>query len=324
MKIAILGGGGCFGLNFSRLLFQRGVEHFGIGRSGPKAKAFWLAPNGYRFTALHLKHDLGAVMEILDRERPNIIVNFAAQGEGAASFGVDAWRFYDINCTALVSLVEQLRHRDYLDRFVHIGTSELYGSVDAPVDETAPYRPTSPYAISKAAFDQHLVTMHKIHGFPMTIIRPSNCYTPGQQLHRVIPKSIICGLTGRKLPLHGGGVARKSYLDALDLSLAIAGVIRVPKTIGKIYNVGPSEPTSIKDLLSVVASLLSKAPADLYEIATDRTGQDGCYWLNSDAIKIDTGWTQTVGIVQGVEAMVRWVSSYPELLTMDDTFQMRA
>jgi dTDP-glucose 4,6-dehydratase len=322
MKICILGGGGCFGLNFARLLGQNGANFFGIGRSGPKHPAFWQAPHGYRFTALHLDHELDYVLEKLDAERPNVVVNFAAQGEGAASFSHDSWRFYQTNTVALVKLVEQLRKRDYLERFIQIGTSELYGSVTEPADENAPQFPSSPYAISKAAFDQHLVTMHRIYGFPMNIIRPSNCYTPGQQLHRVIPRAIIYGMTGRRLQLHGGGKAEKSYLDATDLSQAIIGVIdtNVP---GKIYNCGPAHPIAIRKLVSIVADALSLRFADLCEDVADRVGQDGKYWLDSTALAMDTGWTQTVGIERGVESMVKWVKLYPELLSMDDAFRMR-
>lgn len=323
MKIATLGAGGCFGLNFARLIDRNGIKQFGIGRTGPKLKPFWLAPEGYKFKALHLTHELDYVIRELDREKPNIIVNFAAQGEGAASFGEDCWRFYETNTLALVRLVERLRTRDYMERFVHVGTSELYGSVTEPATEDAPLKPSSPYAISKAAFDQHLVTMHNIHKFPMNIIRPSNCYTPGQQLHRVIPRAIIYGMTGRRLQLHGGGRAEKSYLDATDLSSAIIGIIdNAP--LGMIYNCGPARPIAIRKVVNLVADALGLRFADLCEDVDDRVGQDGKYWLDSTALARDTGWTQTVGIERGVESMVRWVKDYPELCAMDDAFYMRA
>lgn len=323
MKICILGAGGCFGLNLARHIDRNGIAQFGIGRSGPKLPPFWLAPEGYRFRALHVTHELDYIMEHLDTERPDVIVNFAAQGEGAASFNSDCWRFYETNVIGLVRLVERLRNRTYLQRFVHIGTSELYGSVTKPAAEDAPIDPSSPYAISKAAFDQHLKAMFKIHGFPMNIIRPSNCYTPGQQLHRVIPRAIIYGLVGKKLQLHGGGKAEKSYLDADDLSEAILGVIdNAP--MGKIYNCGPDEPIAIRKVVGMVADALGLRFPDLAVVAPERTGQDGRYWLDSTALKTDTGWRPTVDMVDGVSRMVDWVRKYPELLKMDDSFRMRA
>ena len=99
--------------------------------------------------------------------------------------------------------------RDWLERFIQIGTSEMYGSVGHAANEDEPIKPTSPYAASKVAFDMYLISVHKFLKFPMNIIRPSNAYCPGQLLHRVIPKAVMCGLTGDKLPLHGGGKRRK-------------------------------------------------------------------------------------------------------------------
>jgi dTDP-glucose 4,6-dehydratase len=120
-----------------------------------------------------------------------------------------------------VRLTEELSKRDWLQCFIHIGSLEIYGPCEFPVSELAPLNPTSPYAISKAAFALHLVSIHKHLKFLMNILRPSNAYGPGQQLYRLIPKAVLCGLSGRTLPLHGGGLAEKSYIHARDLAAAI-------------------------------------------------------------------------------------------------------
>lgn len=323
MKIAILGGGGCFALNFARHLDSKQVDHFGIGRSGPKAPPFWLAPQGYRFWALHLVDQMQATLAVLDTERPDVIVNFAAQGEGAASFGEYAPDFFRTNTWGLCKLVIELKKRDYLKRFVQIGTSELYGSTAAPAKETDPLQGTSPYAISKQAFDQVLEAMHRIHGFPMNVVRPSNCYTEGQQLYRVIPKAIVCALSGKKLPLQGGGKAQKSYLHATDLSRAVLNVIE-KAPLGKVYNVAPAGPISIRSLVSTVAEASGISFEELVEEVPDRPGQDAKYWLNAEAIARDCGWTQSIGLKRGVEGMVSWVRKFPELLTMETNYVHRA
>lgn len=320
MKIGILGGGGCFSLNYARYLHTLNIDCFGIGRSR-KSPPFHLAPRGYRYHVLHLVDQLEAVLAVLDTERPDVIVNFAAQGEGAASFLENAPDFFRTNTWGLSKLVLELRKREYLTRFIQIGTSELYGSTDRPAKETDCLRPTSPYAISKAAFDQYLETMYRLHGFPMNIIRPSNCYTPGQQLYRIIPKAIVYALSGRKLPLQGGGVAEKSYLHAMDLSRAIQLVIdRAP--VGETYNVAPNQPIAINTLVRMIASACGVSFNDLCEIVPDRVGQDSKYWLNTDKIKA-LGWQQVRGIDSGISEMVDWVKSYPELLTADTTYRHR-
>ena len=155
----------------------------------------------------------------------------------------------------------------------------------------------------------------------MNIIRPSNCYAPGQQLHRIIPKTILYALTGRKLALHGGGKARKSYLHADDLSRAIMSVVS-RGTLGEVYNVGPDAPTPIREVVERCLKATGKT-WDLVEEAPDRMGQDGCYFLDSSKIKT-LGWEQTVGWDEGLQTMVDWVNSYPELQKLSTEFQMRA
>jgi dTDP-glucose 4,6-dehydratase len=322
MKIGLIGAGGCFALNFARLLESKGIEHFGIGRSGPKDPPFWLAPKDYRFFPLHIVDQLEDVMKVLDAERPDTLVNFGAQGEGAASFGINAPDFYRTNTWGFIRLVGEIATRDYAPRFIQIGTSELYGSVETPSKESDPIHPNSPYAISKWAFDRHLEVMFKIHEFPMNIIRPSNCYTEGQQLYRVIPKTIVSALSGKKLPLHGGGKAQKSYLHSTDLSRAILAVIEKGK-VGEVYNCGPTGPISIKALVSHVAEACGITWEELVEEVPDRTGQDGRYWLDSSKLAKDTLWTPTIGLVRGLEGMVDWVKKYPELLTMSTSYEHR-
>lgn len=321
MKIAILGGGGAFALNFARVCHERGIQHFGIGRSQP-LRPFWVVHHHYPYRVLHLVDQLDAAIAVLDTERPDVIVNFAAQGEGAASFGENAPDFFRTNLWGFSRLILGLQNRDYLRRFVHIGSSEVYGSVDRPAKETDDLRPSSPYAISKAAFDQYLNTMAKVHHFPMNIVRPSNCYTPGQRLHRVIPKAIICAFKKEKLRLEGGGKAQKSYLHATDLSRAIFDVIdRAP--LGKTYNVGPASPIAIRTLVSAVADACDVSFDDLAMDVPDRIGQDAKYHLDATEIAKDCGWTQTINILRGLETMVRWVNDYPELLTMNTSYQHR-
>jgi hypothetical protein len=203
----ILGGGGCFGVHTSLYLLDHANPRkvIGIGRSPLRGAPFSLGVEkrpGYVYHPYHITYELDLLLNLLDEEKPEIIINFAAQGEGAASWE-NSWRYFETNSMGLSKLCEQLAKRSWLERFVHIGTSEIYGSVSEPAHEDAPLKPTSPYAASKLAFDMYLVSVHKFLGFPMNIIRPSNAYCPGQMLHRVIPKAIWSGLKGERLPLHG-------------------------------------------------------------------------------------------------------------------------
>jgi dTDP-glucose 4,6-dehydratase len=192
----------------------------------------------------------------------------------------------------------------YLKRWIQIGTSELYGSTLHPVTETALVVPTSPYAASKAAADMHLLAIHKTLGFPTNIIRPSNAYGPGQLLHRIIPRAVVCGLSGRKLPLHGGGMARKSYIHATDLARAIYSVATVAP-LGAIYNAGPQSPVPIRYLVELVAHTIGISFDELCDVTPARFGEDSQYWLDSSAIG-RLGWTPEISLQDGIRDMVRW------------------
>jgi dTDP-glucose 4,6-dehydratase len=314
---AILGGGGSFGIHTAFYLLRHAEPRkvIGIGRNPLRPEPFSLNIDRqprYEYHAYHLNYEMDSVLELLDRERPEIIVNYAAQGEGAVSWKT-SWRFYETNTMALSRFIEALMARDYLERFIQIGTSELYGSVDVPAREDSAIKPTSPYAVSKAAFDLHLIAVHRVLKFPMNIIRPSNAYCPGQLLHRVIPKAVVCGLTGRKLPLHGGGRAEKSYIHARDLARAIHMVAeRAP--LGAVYNAGPKEPTSIRRVVELTAEALRVPFEQLCEVTEDRLGQDARYWLDSGAIKRDVGWEPQIGWTDGLADMASWGRAYIDRL----------
>ncbi|HEY9081034.1 NAD-dependent epimerase/dehydratase family protein [Magnetovibrio sp.] len=328
-KYVVLGGGGSFGLHTSKYLLDHADPEkvISIGRNTPKLECFTLGvgdgDSRYSYHAYHVNYELDLLMELLDKERPDVIINFAAQGEGAASWK-NSWRFFETNCVALVKLSEELMKRDYLERFIHIGTSEMYGSVDHATNEDEPIKPSSPYAASKVAFDMYLMSVHEHLKFPMNVIRPSNAYGPGQQLHRVIPKSIICGLTGEKLPLHGGGRAEKSFIHNRDLARAIL-MVADKAPLGKIYNVGPKEPTSIRRVVEMCADALGMPFEDLCEVTGDRLGQDARYWLDSSAVKADIGWEPEITWEEGLEEMVEWGKKYIDVLRgLSKDFVMRA
>lgn len=326
-KYVVLGGGGSFGIHAAFYLLRHANPEkvIGIGRNPLRPGAFSLGIDkepGYEYHARHVTYELDLLMEVLDREKPEVIINFAAQGEGAVSWK-NSWRFFETNCVGLTRLCEELMKRDYLERFIQIGTSEMYGSVSHAVTEDEPIKPSSPYASSKVAFDMYLQSVHKFLKFPMNVIRPSNAYCPGQLLHRVIPKAVVLGLKGEKLPLHGGGKAEKSYIHARDLARAIH-LVAEKAPLGTIYNCGPKEPTSIRRVVELTANALGLPFEDLCVVTEDRLGQDSRYWLDSTAIKTAVGWEPQIGWQEGLAEMVEWgKSNFDELSGWSTDYVMR-
>jgi len=316
-KYLILGGGGSFSINLSHYLLDKEEtkEVVGVGRNFLRASFFSLdieKRRNYKYYPLHITYELDLLLELIDQIKPDYIINFAAQGEGAVSWK-NSWRFFETNSMALSRLTEALASKKYLKKFIQVGSSEVYGSVDRPVREDDPVFPSSPYAASKVAFDFYLISIFKHLGFPASIVRPSNAYCPGQLLHRVIPKSIILGLQNKKLPLHGGGRAEKTYIHASDLSEAIYLMIHKGDP-GKIYNVGADKPTAIKDVVALCAKSIGKSIYDIADIAPDRLGQDSKYWLDSSLIKNDLGWEQKIDLESGINDVANWVIKNKEEL----------
>jgi dTDP-glucose 4,6-dehydratase len=325
----VLGGGGSFGVHTSLYLLNHAnpKKVIAIGRNPEKARPFTLGVGKgdprYEYHQIHVTYELDRLMELFDKAKPEVIVSYAAQGEGAVSWK-NSWRFFETNATALVKMSEELMKRDYMERFIQIGTSELYGSVSKPSKEDDPIQPTSPYAASKAAFDMYLLSVSNVLKFRMNIIRPSNAYCPGQLLHRVIPRAVLCGLTGQKLPLQGGGRAKKSYIHARDLARAIL-LVAEEAPLGKVYNAGPAEPISIRDLVAKVAEGFPMPFEQLCEMVPDRLGQDSQYWLDSSAIKNDVGWEPQISLEEGIQEMVAWGRKYlDEIRNVSTGYVLRA
>ena len=320
MKVAVLGAGSCFAVNLATHLVSRGDEVLGISKSPMRGPAFTLGLESnslYRYEQAHLVSQLDRILVLLDVFRPDVIINLAALCEVGLSWN-HSLDYYETNLMSLVRLTNELSIRSWFKKFVQIGSSEVYGSVQEAADETAPIVPSSPYAASKAVFDFHLKAIAKHQAFPAVIVMPSNGYCEGQTLNRIIPKTIISALTGQKFKLQGGGYAQKSYLHSDDISKAIL-LVASDGQLGETYNVGPLNPLSIRLIVSLLANMFGKSLEDVCEVAPERVGQDSCYWLNSDKIK-SLGWKQEVGLATGFSRMVDWVRRYPELLTMDQTY----
>src|ERR1700687_4253113 len=310
----ILGGNGVFGIHTAFYLLEQSdtKKVICVGRNPEKPEMFTLnlgkGDPRYVYHQIHIVFENDRLLEMLDRERPDVIINYAAQGEGAASWKY-SWRYFDTNATAIARITEDLMKRDYLERWIQIGTSELYGSVATPAREDSPLLPTSPYAASKAAGDMHLISIAKTSKFPMNIVRPSNAYAPGQQLHRILPRAVVCGLSRQKLPLHGGRISKKSYMHARDLAKAIYLVAR-NADLGKIYNVGPREPVAIRDLVGMAATEMGRTPEQMCSTTEPRFGEDWVYWLDSSAIEKDLAWRPEISLTDGIREMVEWGRKY--------------
>ena len=313
MKVCILGAGGCFGQNLAMYLTQFGYMVMGIGRSITKPEPYSLAFR-YDYHIWHLVHEFDLAWKDIERFNPDVIVSFAAHAGLVPQSWIYPEAFYATNTLLPVKIAKRLPSRC---RYLHIGSSEVYGSNDRPVGEDAPIRCASPYAVSKAAADLHLMSLKDDR---ITVIRPSNCYCPGQALYRLIPRAVLAAISRIKMPLQG--TAQKSYMHADDLSAAIELLLRVPQP--GVFNVGPEIPIGIHKVVDMVAQAFEMGLDDIAEVKPGRANEDQCFWISSEKI-MRLGWKPVIPLGVGIQDMVRWGRKYAEkIIGMSTEYQFSA
>ncbi len=233
------------------------------------------------------------------------MVNFAAQGMVAQSWqNPEHW--YRTNTLAMVRLHERLRKYAGLKMFVHASTPEVYGNTSGVIREDAPFNPSTPYAISKAACDMNLLALHKTYGFPVALTRSANVCGPGQAIYRIIPKTILCILTGRKLRLEGGGTSVRSFIHVGDVVDATVRICR-DGTPGEIYHLSTDRRDAIRAVVEETCRVLGARFEDCVEIAEARLAQDSAYLLDSTKAREQLGWQTKLTGGDAIRDTADWI-----------------
>lgn len=314
----ILGGNGPLGVQLTRhlLLNHPHLSVVSVGRHPERPPPFSLHhgidDSRFEYQKIHIVHEPESLLELIQNRQPEVIVNLAAQAESSASWK-NASYFFETNAVALAKIVEPLIGKPWLKKWVQISTSEIYGSLQEPANEETPIRPASPYSASKAAADLYLLSLSNAFGFPVNILRPSSVYGPGQALHRIIPKTVLCALLRRKLPLQGGGKTVKSYLHTDDLSRAITLIAEKGEN-GKTYHVGPNEGISIRHLVELICERAGASFEEIVELTEGRLGSDTKSLLDCSRISRELGWKPEIDLTKGIDSVIAWAKEYLSFL----------
>ncbi len=309
-KIAVLGSNSFSGSDFIDLLLEdKNNEVIGISRS-PEKDAVFLPykrhkKSAYRFYQLDFNKDIAKMSKLFDQFQPEYIVNFAALNEVAMSW-IYPWDYFETNIVSLSRLGQTLKNKKYLKKYLHISSPEVYGSCNGD-KEKQEFNPSTPYAASKAAADLFLSTMVNQYGFPVVTIRSTNVYGPGQQLYRIIPKSIILIKKGIKIPLDGGGLAKKSYIHIRDISKGELLAMEKGKT-GEIYHFSPENPIAVRDVVQLICDLMDADYEKMIQVAAERPGQDKIYAIDSSKARKELDWTPAIGLKKGIKEVIDWVN----------------
>jgi dTDP-glucose 4,6-dehydratase len=232
------------------------------------------------------------------------VVNYAA-----LNVVPDSWTrapdYYRTNVVGIAYLSGILVKRR-LRRFVQVSTPEVYGSTGTFLKEGAPFDPSTPYAVSRAAADTHLRLMHREWGLPVCFTRTVNVYGERQQAYRIIPKAARCALSGTKLPLEGGGVSTRSFLHAEDAARATLRVLEDGRP-GEDYHIAHPGQVRIRHLVNTICERLGRAPENVIEDVPERVGKDMNYQLDDSKIRSELGWRESISLDAGLDRTLAWI-----------------
>lgn len=317
--IVVLGANSFSGQDFVDLLLdQPQYRVIGVSRSAERSSLFLKyreRADLSRFTyhQLDMNDDMPELLRLLDVERPTSIVNFAAQSEVAPSWDhPEHW--FQTNCVALSLLINHLRRQNYLKRYLHVSSPEVYGTCVGTVTESATMNPSTPYAASKAAADLLLEAYRKQFGFPLLTVRATNVYGARQQLFKIIPRSAIYLQTGKKIELHGGGRAVKSYIHIRDVSRGELAILERGR-LGQIYHLSPDTGIAVRDVVQTMCHELGRSFAESTSAVEERPGQDAAYVIDSTLARTELGWKPEIGLAEGLKEVIDWTRSNLSAIT---------
>ena len=312
MKFLVIGSNSFSGSQFIKYLLEKGNKVIGVSRSEEINSVYlpykWGIINGeFKFYTIDINNQLPDLLNILNEFKPEYIVNFAAQGMVAQSWETPQ-DWYQTNVVGQVKLHDQLRKLSFIKKYVHVTTPEAYGSTDGWIKENFNFAPSTPYAVSRAACDLHLMSFYKAYNFPVVFTRAANVYGPGQQLYRIIPRTMLSARLGKKMKLQGGGLSIRSFIHMDDVSAATLN-IALTGFPGESYHISTNETISIRGLVEKICDLTNTNFTDLVEVSEDRLGKDQAYLLDSSKLRNNFSWQDKINIEQGLKNTLFWIDS---------------
>ena len=309
-RFAVLGANSFAGQAFISRIVAEGGRVIGFNRSAEGAEIFLPYRKletacSYKFIQADINHDLDLILTSIDKFQPEVIVDFAGQGMVAESWeSPEQW--YSTNIVSKVRLHNELRVRKWLRRYIKVSTPEVYGSQSNLCAESWDYRPSTPYAVSHAAIDMSLRAFQQRYDFPVIFTRFANFYGPGQQLYRIIPRTIIYGFLGKTLQLQGGGASKRAFVFGTDVA---DGILRAAErgSVGESYHFSPTRFLSIRQVVEIICERMNIVFDSLIEVTPERPSQDQAYMMDANKARKMLHWQDSVSFEQGIDLTIDWV-----------------
>ncbi len=246
------------------------------------------------------------IINIFKKYSPKYIVNFAAESHVDNSIK-NCYPFINTNILGTVNLLNQCIDLTSLEKFIHVSTDEVYGSLELDSNdsfhETTQYQPNNPYSASKAASDHFVRAFHKTYGIPTIITNCSNNYGPGQNDEKFIPTIIGKAKQDYNIPVYGDGLNVRDWLFVEDHCDGI-NLILEKGQIGEKYNIGGGVEIPNIELVKMILKAMNK-PESLIEYVLDRPGHDRRYAINCDKISA-LGYKPKYTLEEGIQKTLEW------------------
>ncbi len=251
--------------------------------------------------------DRTAVYEIFEKEKPDIIVNFAAESHVDRSID-NPGIFLQTNVIGTGVLMDACRKYG-ITRYHQVSTDEVYGDLplsrpDLFFTETTPLHTSSPYSASKASADLLVQAYHRTFKLPVTISRCSNNYGPYHFPEKLIPLMIANALADKELPVYGKGENVRDWLYVQDHCSAIDLIIHKGR-VGEVYNIGGHNEKTNLEVVKIILKELGKSE-DLIKYVTDRPGHDMRYAIDPSKIHNELGWLPVTKFEDGIKKTIKW------------------
>ena len=317
-RFLIIGSNSFSGSNIINLLLSKNHQVIGVSRSNEIEKEFLNYKQNknirkFKFYKIDInKHSQRIKLnDIILKFKPNIVINYSAQGMVEQSW-INPEDWYQTNLVSQTIFYKNIQKFRFINKIIHVTTPEVYGSNNQKIKENTKFNPSTPYAISRAAMDLHLLSLYKNFHLPIILTRTSNIYGPGQQLYRIIPKALMCSKKKIKLNLHGGGNSVRSFIFMDDVSEATYLLSQKGK-IGETYHISNNEFISIKKLVLEISKMQNISFKKLCKKEADRIGKDKAYKLNFDKLK-KLNWKPKVKLRKGLLTTKRWMDNNLNIL----------
>lgn len=311
-NILITGGAGFIGSNFVNHMVKKYGEEYNYivyDKMTYAANMDNLKESDGKYT--FIKGDICDIdknIETLKKYHIDAVVHFAAESHVDNSIKMPL-TFAENNVMGTNSLIEackQVWGENSLNRFVHVSTDEVYGTLgdEGYFVETLPLAPNSPYSASKAGSDLVVRAYCETFGMNVCITRCSNNYGPNQHEEKLIPFMIKKAKAGENLPVYGNGKNVRDWLFVTDHCIAIDTVLHKGRK-GGVYNVGGNNEKTNLEIVKTILKQMGKSE-DLISFVEDRKGHDYRYAIDSSKIKRELGWEPSVTVEEGLRKTIEW------------------